>query len=275
MDRTVNQYLAHLHADEAELPEATYLVYGLQLLECHVPKDQFLVISKASLAGWRKTSPGKMRMPVPEEFLFDAGVLALDEDRLDIAVAITLQLDAYLRPSECLDLSTDQIAAPQGRKYPHWALVIAPSEHGQVTKTGKSDDSVLIGDGKHNQWVRSVLHLWLQRVSDGPIFPGLTLSQYEKWFRDANKKLLYSNNVLKPHVIRHSGPSNDCYHGRRRLDEIQKRGRWDARASVVRYEKHATLLHQWKHCAPKRKQIVLGRAQLFQTRVLAKLRNER
>lgn len=275
LDSTVNRYITFLHYDGAELAEATYLVYGLQLLECNVSKEQFLVTSKSSLAGWRKLSPGTMRMPVPEEFLFDAGVLAIEEDRLDIAVAIALQLDGYLRPSECLGLDTSQVSAPQGRRYPHWAIVIAPAEKDQTTKTGKSDDSVLLGDRQHNQWVGSMMKLWLSSLQEGPLFPGLTLSAYERWFREANKTLKYTGDILKPHVIRHSGPSNDVYHQRRLLQEVQKRGRWEARASVVRYEKHATLLAQWKRCDPKRKNTVLGRSQHFKNLLLSKLRNGR
>eukprot|EP00438_Fugacium_kawagutii_P033213 Skav219766 [mRNA] locus=scaffold4956:106246:106890:- [translate_table: standard] len=214
-------------------------------------------------------------MPVPEEFLFDAGVLAIQEDRLDIAVAIALQLDGYLRPSECLGLDISQISPPQGKRYPHWGLVIAPSEKDQTTKTGKSDDSVLLGDRNHNRWLGNVLKLWIGSQTDGPLFPQLSLSTYERWFRAANTTLKYTGDILKPHVIRHSGPSNDVYHQRRSLAEVQKRGRWEARASVVRYEKHATLLQQWKRCDPKRKNVVLGRSQYFQSSLLSALRNQR
>lgn len=58
-----------------------------------------------------------MRVPVPEEFIFDCGLLALEEKRVDIAMALSLQYDGYLRPSEVLGLTTRHIQAPAGRRY--------------------------------------------------------------------------------------------------------------------------------------------------------------
>eukprot|EP00973_Karenia_brevis_P074102 10298473-Karenia_brevis.AAC.1 len=49
---------------------------------------------------------------------------------------------------------------------------------------------------------------------------------------------------LSPHILRHSGPSNDRYRGRASLKEIQNRGRWKTYKSVARYEKHARLVKQ-------------------------------
>ena len=47
-------------------------------------------------------NPGKMRMPVPEEFLWNLGTLAVREGRLDVAMNLTLQYDGDMRPLECL-----------------------------------------------------------------------------------------------------------------------------------------------------------------------------
>ena len=44
------------------------------------------------------------------------------------------------------------MGAPQGARYPHWTILLAPATLGQVTKTGKSDDSVFVGDLRHNNW---------------------------------------------------------------------------------------------------------------------------
>ena len=121
LDRAVNKYLHFLFDDDAELNEATYLVYGLQLLKCTVPKHDFLTVSKQSLSVWRKQQPGSMRVPVPEEFVFDLGQFALDNHRTDIAMMLAIQYDAYLRPSEALSLTKKHVGFPQGKRFPHWS----------------------------------------------------------------------------------------------------------------------------------------------------------
>ena len=271
LDMQVNRYITWLYDQDAELSVASYLIYGLQLLQCDVHKDSFLVNSKQSLAGWRKKEPGSMRVPVPEEFLFDAMDLALEQQKLDVAMAILIQYDGYLRPSECLTLTRDNVVAPQGKKYPHWAIIIAPSALHQTTKTGEADDSILLGDRPHNKWVGECLHLYLAHCGF-ELFPTLSLHSFELWCKQACQQLKYHSQCIMPHVIRHSAASNDAYHSRRHLNEIQKRGRWAARKSVTRYEKHALLLSQCRQITPSRKKIVEGRSQTIRSKLLASLR---
>lgn len=271
LDKYVNEYLHELHSRGAELSEATYLVYGLQLLKCEVPKEQFLTVSKMSLAGWRKQQPGNMRVPVPEEYVFDLAMHALDQQRFDIAMALILQYDGYLRPSECLSLTVEHVSRPQGRKYPHWALIIAPSSLDQVTKTGKSDDSILIGDRPHNRWICACLAAYMEGV-EHQLFPALNLAMLERWCKQSCRDLQYKTDCISPHIMRHAGPSNDSYHQRRSLTDIQKRGRWAAKSSVSRYEKHALLLKQWKLVASHRKSLVMRRSQDISGRMTSALR---
>ena len=154
LDKHVTSYVTYLFENDFEITRATYTIYGLQLLRCDVAKDSFLVGAKQCLAGWRKMDPGKMRLPVPEEFLWDLGNHAVGQGRFDIAMNLALQYDGYLRPSKCLSLHSSQVCPPAGRRYPHWAIVIAPSEMHETTKTGHSDDSILVGDMAHNLWIR-------------------------------------------------------------------------------------------------------------------------
>lgn len=75
-----------------------------------------------------------------------------------------------------------------------------------------------------------------------------------------------------PHVVRHAAASNDRYHQRRTLLEIQKRGRWQAKASVSRYEKHALLLSSWRQAADRRRKTIETRSQKFPKQLLDLLR---
>ncbi|CAE7650241.1 unnamed protein product, partial [Symbiodinium pilosum] len=272
LDRLVVRYMTQLALEEEVQPSASaYLVFGLQLLRCNKPKVEFLPLSKEALAGWRKLAPGGMRLPVPEEFIFDFAHLALDDGHVDIAFGMILQYDTYLRPSECLGLEQQHLGFPAGGRYNKWSIVVAPFQLGATTKTGKFDDSVLVADKSDRAWLTQAMDLYVKQ-HPGKLFPKLTLAKYEAWFRNAAGKLKYKSKCVMPHILRHSGASNDAYHKRRSLLDIQKRGRWEAKKSVSRYEKHALLLKRWEQAAADRLPAIRRRSQALPGRLLQALR---
>ncbi|CAE7204167.1 unnamed protein product [Symbiodinium sp. CCMP2592] len=263
LDRLVTLYLNFLEEDDEVQPSnGAYVIYGLQLLRNMGPKQEFLANSKEALNGWKKLQPGGMRLPVPEEFIYDLGFLALQQQRGDLAFALSLQYDTYLRPSELLGLTVDHVGYPAGGRYNKWSLVIAPSALGERTKQGTSDDSVMIADMADRRWLSDAMGLYVGRCKH-ELFPGVTLSFYERWCEKSCKQLGYRSTCIMPHILRHSGASNDMFHKRRSLNEIQKRGRWQARKSVTRYEKHALLLKRWEQASPKRVNSIRRQSQSF------------
>lgn len=272
LDRQVTLFLTHLQEDlDSEVSAGTYLVYGLQLLRCTGNKSDFLTESKEALKGWRKRRPGNMRLPVPEEFVYDLATLALDQNRVDLAMLLTVQMDAYLRPSEALDLTKAHLARPNGRRYPLWGLVVAPADLGDQTKTGTSDDSVLLGDTTHNKWLGPAFTTFVNSVPDS-LFGSINLASYEKWLQSACQQLQYKTTCVMPHVLRHTGASNDVYHKRRSLLDVQRRGRWKAKSSVSRYEKHALLVQRWGQASVGRHADSHQRSQDFPAKLLRALR---
>ena len=248
-----------------------YLVFGLQLLRCTRPRVEFLPLAKEALAGWRKLAPGGMRLPVPEEFIFDYAHLALGDGLLDIAFGMILQYDTYLRPSECLALTHARLGFPAGGRYNKWSIVIAPFQLGSATKTGKFDDSVLVADKSDRSWLTKAMELYVRKHPD-KLFPRLTLAKYESWFKQAGVKLRCKTKCVMPHILRRSGASNDAFHKRRSLLDIQKRGRWEAKKSVSRYEKHALLQKRWEQAAADRLTAIRRRSQTLPSRLLQALR---
>ena len=266
LDRLVTLYLNFLAEDDEneEIRPSTgaYVIYGLQLVRNDGPKRDFLPNAKEALSGWKKLQPGGMRLPVPEEFVFDLGLLALQQHRGDLAFAIALQYDTYMRPSELLGLTLAHLGFPAGGRYNKWSIVIAPSELGETTKQGTSDDSVLVADRPDRQWLAQAMTLYVKQCSSN-LFPNITLNFFERWCEKSCKQLSYKSTCIMPHIFRHSGASNDMFHKRRSLEEIQKRGRWAARKSVTRYEKHALLLKRWEQAAPKRVASIRQQSQSF------------
>ena len=272
LDQMVTRYLTHLALEEEALPSVgSYLIYGLQLLRSTVPRQQFLPNAKEALAGWKKLAPGGMRLPAPEEFVFDFATLALEQNHVDIAFAIVLQYDTYIRPSECLGLSCRNVGYPAGGRYDAWSLVLAPFELGASTKTGSYDDSVLIADRPDRKWLKEAMKFYMKLV-DRNLFEHLSLERYEQWFKAAARTLHYKTQCVMPHILRHSGASNDAFHKRRTLLEIQKRGRWQAKKSVARYEKHALLLKRWEQAPRDRHAAIRRRSQTLPAKLLAALR---
>ena len=251
LDSKVVRYLTFLHEmEDAEPRVGAYLIYGLQLLRCTVPKNQFLPNAKEALTSWRKLRPGAMQLPVPEEILFDI-LMEVGRTRLDLMLLGLLQFDTCMRPGETLSLRKEHVVPPAGARYSKWSVIVKLSDMGERTKTGTADDSVVVGDTHDRKWMtRVIAHLYTS-ASDR-LFPSVTLATFEKALAAASKKLRYSAVIVQPHVIRHSSASNDAFFKRRDLREIQKRGRWAARGSVSRYEKHGLMMRQWKFVAKDR-----------------------
>ncbi|CAE8693926.1 unnamed protein product [Polarella glacialis] len=78
------------------------------------------------------------------------------------------------------------------------------------------------------------------------LFPSLSLASYERLFQDARRQRYNKCIHVTPHSVRHSGPSNDKFHKRRSLLQIQKRCQWASSKSVTKYEKEALPLGIWR-----------------------------
>ena len=275
LDGEVTAYLTHLQEVADEEPNnASYLVFGLQLLYCRVNKTDFLVSSKEALAGWKKRRPGGTKFPVPEEFVADVALQLADMGEVSLAFGVLLQTHCYLRPSELLSLTAEHVCFPSVGRYKKWALIVAPSSLGEKTKTGRSDDSVLNGDLPSNHWMAGLMALYMKGVQS-QLFPGLTLRRYETLVAQAAAALRYKPGTMFPHVFRHAGPSNDLFHKRRDLAAATKRGRWESKTSVRRYEKHGLLVKQWEKAPSDRHGEICRRSDSLVRRLAPALRKFR
>ena len=151
-----------------------------------------------------------------------------------------------------------------------YALVIAPQQFGETTKTGQTDDSVVLGDNDQYAWIGELMPLLIKdKQADDLLFPHTRLSDYEAWMRAACKQRGYAISFVTPHVLRHSGPSNNKYHKRSDLIHIQKRGRWQSKKSVMRYEKEAVLLGAWATVTEMQQRAICDRARSLPSKLLA------
>ena len=122
-----------------------------------------------------------------------------------------------------------------------WSVVTSLSETNDVSKTGTKDDSVLL-DSQWIQFLGPILEVLSQGDPMQRVF-GFDYPEYLKIFKESAKDVGLD---IVPYQARHSGPSVDIAAGNRTLQEVQKRGNWASKQSVLRYEKAGRLAATWR-----------------------------
>jgi hypothetical protein len=203
-----------------------------------------------------KEVPSNARDPMPFEALLLLTDTLLQEPTLPkvlTAIGLHLSFDLYLRPSEVLNLRRTSVVPPQGRKYPRWAVIIAPfGTENRPSKNKEFDDTVLASPpGADRDYVQRLLEtLHKTTKADTCLLDPLNLAVYEKVTREACATLEIEHLALSPHSARHGGPSTDAYNQVLDTKAIMTRGRWKALASVRRYEKKGKLQRQVAKLGP-------------------------
>jgi hypothetical protein len=199
------------------------------------------------------------RLPLPWQVVCAWASALVSLGRGDMALAMVLAFDAYLRPCELLALKVASLLPPvcgASGTMAAWSLTVFSYENGRPSKTGHFNDSIVLDSPTRSFLGPLLARLQVGRLPSAPLF---TFS-YEEWARLAKAAVaLAALEPLKPvlYQLRHSGPSNDVAQGARTLLQVKVRGRWASDSSVRRYEKHSQLSKQWS---------VLGkRAQTFAT----------
>jgi hypothetical protein len=225
------------------------LLYGWLFFKSENYEKDLLELSnmKRTINGWSKEVMEEERDPAPLEVLWWMGVWFPFNGMLSVALCLVLQLDGYMRPTEALELTEDQIIKPAplaGAQYAtSYSAHLAPQTRGKRSKAGQVDDSFVFGT-KGRMWVVNVVKGLARRTRKGAhLFPG-TLASYERAFQKASRALKIEALGITPHVVRHTGPSNDRLFNLRPLSEVMKRGRWGHIKSCTRYEKRAKIMRQ-------------------------------
>ena len=116
------------------------------------------------------------------------------------------------------------------------SVTLGVPERGESTKTGVRQGVVADYD-KTKDFLRGRKE---GREESEKLF-SLSIPQYTRAWRKSLGRLGLTY-VGPPHSVRHSGPSRDALLGYRKLDEIQKRGRWVNVKSAHRYSKSHTYI---------------------------------
>ena len=156
---------------------------------------------------------------------------------LGMAAMTMIMVDTYARPGEAQRLRRCDFLEPRPGVLPSWAIIIAPEGSGRTTKTGETDDTVML-DSKWLSWAGPLVEALAGDQSSASAWSH-SYPEYCAEFRKSCKRLGLKK--LVPYQARHSGASCDRAAGDRLLEAIRKRGRWRSHKSLVRYEKAGRL----------------------------------
>ncbi|CAK0888070.1 unnamed protein product, partial [Prorocentrum cordatum] len=234
IDQLMCKYFDKLMSDARHPAEGRYALWGYLTFfpRSDIAKSARLMMAREAMKGWTRRFPGSSRHPWPLSVFFLFMTVFMKDKHIGAAIALAIQLDAYLRPSEICDLRWCSVVRPSSSSSRlargRWAVVIGNSDLGETTKTGECDDTVVL-NSPGRDWVGSVLEMWARRRSSSSrpedlVFPNLSLAKYEALFRQYSRSVLGKTGHLTPHVARHSAPSHDVLTGARSLSMVQKRG---------------------------------------------------
>jgi len=199
------------------------------------------------IRGMRRRHPDRSRLPLGDEVV--AGLVAAmtaQGNRLG-ALAVFLCTVGYFRPGELCNILVGHVASPAGGPQlglQVWTITICPEEDQRSSKTGTTDDTVLLD---HPPWLGPLLQQLVDGQPRNRRLLGLTLDQFNRQFRMGCRALMLN---AHPYQLRHTGASSDLIANRRTPTEVAARGRWRTLRSLQRYTKTGGLQRALHRIAP-------------------------
>ena len=216
------------------------------------------------MKGWRKATPRRSRLPYPWQVWCAITVEALRDGLVRLAFGLLLAVEAYLRPSELLDVRCGDFIAPAPGGVATSVLLLHPSERSERSKLGSQDDTIPL-DSPRFLSLAPMIEALSKRPPDESLI-GLEYSQFLELFNKWCRRLRVP---AQPYSARHSGASIDRALNERPLNLVRKRGRWKKMSSVVRYDKTGRLNDAWRALDTEVKAYCLECVRVLNTVLLA------
>ncbi|CAE8620312.1 unnamed protein product [Polarella glacialis] len=189
---------------------------------------------KRALKGYKKKRPPVSRYPLPEEVVAGvAAVLHLNHHPRN-ARSVLCQFYGYLRPGECRKLKVKDLVIPAGgmsKSMNNYAVIIAPFEDLQPSKTQTFDDTVIFD---YPVWLGKEFQKLATGRNPQELLFDIKVAESIELFREALRVLGLDGELYQ---LRHGGASTDWLEKRRTPGEIKARGRWQCDSSLRRYAK--------------------------------------
>ena len=174
-DLVLDRFMDSLFLNGDNPSAGRYALYGTAYVLGLPPRaNTTFPLGKAALAGFLRASPERPRDSLSMEFL----ILATADwahargedrdDRMEAAAASWLAFDCYLRPSEVLALTAQDITLPRPGR-PDTIVTVAPATGALPAKNRIFDASAVAG-AHDRQWVSQLLSALCRRRPTGPLF---------------------------------------------------------------------------------------------------------
>ena len=171
---------------------------------------------------------------------------AMNHNYLQEALMMAMCFVLYLRPGEVSRLRCRDLVPPvksTKKSARTWSVVLHPVELEVASKTSEFDETVTFDD-LETQFIPEAVSKHMRsrtRGKDQMLFTSNSIQLKAVMEEAAKAEHLQAIGPPHPYRLRHGGASRDFALQKRRLDEIQRRGRWKSFASVRRYEKGGRL----------------------------------
>ena len=244
LDILLVMFFVHLSLDGFDTTTGKTTVSALRhLLPNLLGGKVLLPRSSRALEGWKVRTPPRMRLPIPRCAAAAIAGFLLHQGLIRMAIFVVLMFDAYLRPSECLRLTTKSLIPPvDGAQAPHhqWGLIINDARDERPGKTGLLDESVMVDSPMVARLLQALKHVG---SPDQPLWE-FTADQIRDQFNKAAAAMGLAPGAFSLHSLRHGGASHDLLTARRTILQTKDRGRWVTDGSLRRYGKRSRLQEQ-------------------------------
>eukprot|EP00971_Amphidinium_carterae_P344159 6484374-Amphidinium_carterae.1 len=284
LDTALAGEIGRLYFEGAGVGAAQFLMAAVAHVRLVRLRDMATPFAKAALSGFLRLARPRSRAPVPwEAVILMADWLSRQRSprKHQAAAAMLLQYDIYARPSEILGLTRACISPPpvgSDDRLQAWTVTLFPSDATQrCSKTGSQDDSMRVGvPSSSREWIVNIL-MALFEISSSSMSPlfSIGLREYELAVKEASTACGFASMGITPHGFRHGGPSTDYALGLLSLGDIQLRGAWKCRKSVLRYQKSGRLMRQLGELTPQQREHATVLAASLSESLPAKLRRQR
>ena len=248
VDQCLEAMLNHMFEEGEDLSMAQYMVAAAvyHLPHLKAPRQMLLPRARQSLQGWRKLDPPKSRLPLPWETVALMIQYAMKNNHIQEALMMAMCFVLYLRPGEVCRLRNKDLVPPLNTKAARsrtWSVVLHPTELEVASKTCEFDETVTF-DEKELNYIPVAVSKWRNSrrgPRNNPLFTSTPAQLKTVMEKAAKAENLEAVGPPHPYRLRHGGASRDFALGKRKLKEIQRRGRWKTFSSVRRYEKGGRL----------------------------------
>lgn len=145
-DAAMVQFLNHRFLSGYTSSDGVYTVVGWMALNPSYGRHGPLCLlrSHRALKGWRRLEPPRSRIGVTIYVVSAVAAELISRRRQDMAVWTLIYHLGYLRPSTNMALRRRCLVAPKPGACESWSLLLNSSEFKLMSKTGTTDDAVLL-----------------------------------------------------------------------------------------------------------------------------------